>query len=649
MFDVKSKFIFTIFALILTPKILAVEDAQDSAPVANFEQHHAEVDKLSKLLEISEVKAVYDKCLAAQVQTPDIVVSDCLWKGNGAIEGIENNESLVEKIQNKLDETLNENGINQYESVTAISLKKENTAAQKALEKFYLKKMSKEIFGEFDASGKPIGGKHKIIDHTKFNTLYQNQLTKNILTGISSFCIEATLTNNKNDPATPNSKIAFPVIKKDTTERRKIRKQNVTSLTTSAAGATTTAAELSSDKWTNCFLNAQYVCHGGERTQMENNNGAKVPQRDSSNKVIKHTAKFYLDVKATCTANDCVSEEDFNYTKKRACELTNFLKVTRQNLKTVEKISEGYNQVFAKKGVSLEATDSKMQVNTEQVTLDKKVDTLTSTTSNEFVNESGFSEAANEDLAELEKCVTKDPTTGKLTFTGDENSCKKFLNTDKEASEKLKAEHALRLRGLSAKVSKLDETTDDTKELEKYLSDQGLSKDAIGDQLANTNIKELKKQIIARYDAEKEQLIKSLNDQIDATTSKEEGKFDFADSNSKDLEKLEKIHKELSSKTESYAQLIHFNNVVSGFLDIEEKGGKKKQNTASIKRELANSAFAQDNLEGNETLKTAGYTDQNENLEESLSGVELKDDEEQGATLGVDKINTVILKYDTEE
>lgn len=656
MTGAKSRFIFTLMIFSLSPIILGVEAGEESTPATHFEQHNEEVDKLSKLLEIPEVKGIYDQC--SKIDGVDM--SKCLWQGNATanIVGIQNNEQVMEKIQSSLDDTLKDNDINQYESVTAISLKKETSLAQKSLEDFYLNKMSSEIFGEFDASGKPVDGKHKIIDHTKFNTIYQNQLTKNILTGISSFCIEAKVVNQ------------FPLISSKKSNRDSQRKTNLTSLQ-GAGNGTLTGAEITSSQWKDCFVNAQYLCHGGNKTEMVDNNGVKEPKRDSAGNVVKNNAKHYLSITTCSSTSDCDAkstaakkkecrdekkkcdqkQKDYKYTQQRACELTNFLKVTRQNLKTVEKISEGYNQAFSKGGVAIQGTDAKQQSNTEQVSLDKKVDKLTATTSNEFINESGFSDATTNDLAELEKCIQKDPTTGVITYTGDENACKKFLNTDREASEKLKAEHMLRLKGLSAKVSKLDATSDDTKELESYLSDQGLSNDEIGNQLAATDIKKLKQQIIDRYDAEKEQLIKSLNEQIEDKTSTNNGSLDLAaGAASRDLQKLEKIHSELSSKTENYAQLIHFNNVVSGFLDIEEKGGKKKRNTASIKRELENSAFSNDNLGKNQILGAAGYQDQNEKVEESLSGVEISDnDGEQGATLGVDKINTVILKYDTEE
>ncbi|OUR94112.1 hypothetical protein A9Q84_17530 [Halobacteriovorax marinus] len=647
---IKSLFIFTALLLCFIPTVLAEPQAQaidESAPTTHFQQHNDEVDKLSKLLEISEVKAIYEQC---SKKDPAVEMSNCLWNGDGVggtIQGIAANENLMDKIQNKLDETLNDGNINQYESVTTISLKKETTGAQKKLEDFYLNKMGKEIFGEYDAQGKPVGGKHKIIDHTKFNTLYQNQLTKNILTGISSFCIEAKVIKK------------FPLISQSESKRKTQRITNVTSLKDPVSGGTNplTGAEIASENWKNCFVNAQYLCHGG----------VKISKADDGT-VSKKYAKTELGVKTCDDPSDCDASsvtdkpkckrdiktckqknKDYKYTKTRACELTNFLKVTRQNLKTVEKISAGYDQVFSKGGRGIQGTDSKNQANTQQVVIDKKIDTMTSVTSNEFINDSGFSDGAKEDLAELEKCIQADQN-GNAVAIADANACKKFLNTDKEASEKLKAEHAIRLKALTEKVKKIDIETEDTKELESFLQDQGMSDDDIGNQLANVDIVKLKEQIISRYKREKEELIKSLNDEINKTTSTEDGKFDFDKGDaSADLQKLKKIHSELSSKTESYAQLIHFNNVVSGFLDIEDQSGKKTRNTASVKRELANSAFSQDNLGKTGALGDARYVDQNETIQESLKNVELTDDGgEQGATLGVDKINTVILKYDTE-
>ncbi|WP_372654717.1 hypothetical protein [Halobacteriovorax sp.] len=629
-----NKVILSILFLSASLTLQAQEAQTIEAPeYQNYEQSNDQSDQLEKLLEIPEVNAIYQQCNQLKATDTKLEISDCIWKN------VVDNEDIKSKIASKLN-NLDQDKVKKYESVNVLPLAKESTESQKKLEEYYYKNMNQQIFGD-SVNGKNADGSYQVVDHSKFNTIYQNQLTKNVLTAISSFCIEASIKGS--------GEASFPLISSSVSKRNTQRQSNIKTLsktTVTVNDKSLSGAQSQSNDWQNCFINAQYVCHDGTKSW-----------KDSEGNIKEATAKKTIGYDCDIEDKECVNlRESYDYTKTRACELTNYLKVAKQNLKAVETISEGYNQLQKTGGIQAIATGEKPSANgnlIKQVSLDNKVDDITSVSSNEFVNESGFSEGVNSDLAELENCISKDPETGSYNLApGAEESCKKYLNTDREQVETLKAEYALRLRGLAEKVKTIDATSEDTDGVEDFLKDQGYTDDEIGQTIeANTDIKALKDQIIARYENEKLELIKSMNDKMESTASTNDGVIDVS-ANSQDVSKLIKIHEELSSKTEQYAQLIHFNNVVSGFLDIDQEGKETRKNTASIQREIANSAFSEDNL-ANSPEMAVKYANQNENLEKSLeaNSIELSEKDkgnDEGATLGVDKINNVILNYDID-
>jgi hypothetical protein len=618
--------------LLCSSASFAVTDEASEGSSGYYQQHNEDVDQLAKLLEMPEVQEIKTKC--EKENDPDL--STCIWNK------VQENEATKEKVIAKMNETLEDskNGISQYESVTALATKNNKSKSLKALEKFYAEKISKELFGDPAAQSDKI----KLLDHKKFNKIYENQLTKNILTAVSSFCIEANMING------------FPLISRNESGRNSQRKTNIKSL---SAGTVTkddgngnqveiSSAEKESSNWQLCMDNAQYVCHGGEKII-----------KDSDGNKTKVTAKSKLGV--DCSSSDSDEKDkckDFNYTKGRACELTNYLKIAKQNLKAVEKIAEGYKEIGKIKSYGVEGTDSKMKKVTENVVIDKeKLENITSTSSNEFANESGFSDEVKADLADLERCVTKNPDTGAMEFVaGAEESCKKYLNTDHESRDQMMQEHMLRQKALAAKVEKLNDTGDSEEDLKKFLRDQGRSDEEIEKQLKNVDIKKLKEQITQRYENEKDALIESMNARLEKTSSEKDGMIDITPG-SKDLVKLTKIHEELSAKTESYTQLIHYNNIVTGFLEIQDKDGNSKgRNTASIKKELENSAYTEDSMQKLGIDKTA-YENQLEGIGNAIEASNISlggsqsasnSEEETSSTIGVDRINEDILNYDIE-
>ena len=631
----------------------AVESEAEET-TGNFQQQDDDLDQLEKILDISEVKEIKKQC---EAETPPAVragessdggdTGSCIWRLISRPE----NSAIQEKVQAQMDETLEEfDGISQHESVKVVSLKKDDSESLKALELFYAEKLQKELYGEATGSNDLTTSKAaQIIDHKKFNKIFENQMTKNILSAVSTYCIEAEMIGTHN----------FPMLKKNDGARRAVRKANLTKLSgaeltkvdANGNSVKVSALKNSSQEWQSCMVNIQYVCHGGKKHIKDDKGKVKT---DSAGNPISVSADDEFDAAFPDAADAKKLAANKAYSKMRACEVTNYLKVAKQNLKAIERISEGYKELEKTSGYGLKGQDIKNKVIAEEIVLDKgKLDNITSTSSNEFANESGFGEKVNTDLVEFEKCFAENSNGAFEVVPGSEDLCKKYLNTDHEAVEKIKQEHALRQNALALKVSKLKDGSED--ELKQFLLDQGRDEEEVDEQLKNIDIDALKLQITERYTNEKEQLIKSLNAKLDAQTSKNSGKIVAVDDNSK----LKKIHTELSNKTESYAQLIHYNNMITGLLDIKDEDGKSRRNTASIQREMESNSFSEanvDNLDLSDSDKQA-YISATENLQEVVKSENIADssdssssnqEEETTTTIGVDKINEEILNYDIE-
>jgi hypothetical protein len=630
-----------IFSLLLGLQNIVLAEEATEETSGYYQQQDDELDQLSKLMEIPDIKKVKKVCETENATD----LGTCIWGK------VKKDPALSEKVQALMDETLEEHeGISQHESVKVVSLKNDDSESIKALEKFYAEKLSKELFGESAPGSTQDLSKSKteeIIDHKKFNKIFENQMTKNILSAVSTYCIEADL----------DHKSGFPVVKPDLKDRQKQRKENIKSLSgpdqdsTDDNGNTikVSALKKSSSNWQNCMLDIQYVCHGGKKQKINPDDG-KFVRRDDGTIVTERFSKSGFE--------DDKEVDVYDYSKTRACEVTNYLKIAKQNLKALEKISAGYEELASGSSYGLEGKDINKKVIAKEIVLDKgKLDNITSTTSNEFVNEAGFAGKTNDDLANLEKCIklkdkVNDSEPDEYEFVGGaQETCKKYLNTDHESVEKIKLEHDLRQRALAAKVEKLKDGSED--EIKQFLIDQGRDEESIEEDLKNVDFEVLREQITNRFAAEKEELIKSLNQKLEKQTSSSAGAIDLNPNGGtgSDLEKLSKIHEELSAKTESYAQLIHYNNMVTGLLEIKDDKGKSRRNTASVTREMENNAFSEKNIEGLNVEDKQGYISNTENLEEVVAREDISEsssdsESETSTTIGVKKINEEVLNYD---
>lgn len=266
-----------------------------------------------------------------------------------------------------------------------------------------------------------------------------------------------------------------------------------------------------------------------------------------------------------------------SHSVKNACEVTRGLKDIRQNLLHTGEILKQIKD--SKLGNSDRIQDSKGSPDiyiAGSAEGEKSLDHLTGISSGEL-ERSGFA-AENEAMKNelTEKCLggSEDPV------------CKQYLHDEEEKKklDELAAEAEVRGKMISDKINDMNTP----EEWKAYLKKEGRSDEEIEKLVAN--ITELKDQIKKQYDAERTALIQKMKDRMGIRSST---KTD-AQTNPP---KISEIISDISSRTKNYAQLVQFNNVVSGYLPLSSEGNKnsnapqeKLTNINAVKRELGDSA-----------------------------------------------------------
>ena len=279
----------------------------------------------------------------------------------------------------------------------------------------------------------------------------------------------------------------------------------------------------------------------------------------------------------------------------------------------------------------------------------KNIDHLTTLTSNEVINTSGYGSALEVQAQELQaKCI--DAANSEL--------CKKYLNSSEEKKklEKAMDEYVVESGAIQNKIEK--EVTDEAG-VEKYMKDERREK--VEEMVNSDNAEILKDKIQTNYEQEREMIIKQLAENINKTSVA--GKSDDP-TTVENKGQLEGIKKQIESTASEYKELVHFNNVISGYFSVEDSSGKKLgANTQTLAQEMADSAFASDK-------EVAGRSPSNlENSANNYGAKDFKllqqitdtitqqnnqhDDEDENnrssASLSPDQINDSMLGYGTEE
>ncbi|MBK25156.1 MAG: hypothetical protein CME70_14275 [Halobacteriovorax sp.] len=513
-------------------------------------------NRLELILESGAAKEKYDQCKEL-IGTKKLTsaVSDCLWEGKVPGETSPNPAyALTEEEKGKVTEALEAVGENyagdtpdmnkdKFESLDSGFLKEaKKDPAFKKLNEFLTAKLKKEIYGEAEK------GKLKVADHMVYHELYKSQLSKNVIQAISSYCLDADVDNNY-------------LVPMDKDDLKKLRKKNIERLGKQDVDPETNEP-LAQKHFNKCMGNLKHICYGTGLARIE---------EDGKDKFVSYSK---LD--------------DSNYpdSKTRACNVVTYMKQIKQNIIALDGIKKKMDDLGIERGKAVRlGLDQGQELQEYDSNKNEQITTLTS---KELVEDSGFKEANDEKKNEFEKCLNEE---GEIQ---DESLCEKFVSTsasEREEAAKLLAEAELRSRGQKKRI---EDKVQDEEGVTKYLTDQGYTEEEISQMKNDPDIVDkLVGEINQRFDAEREAYIKSIREKLKGKVAEETEKDGVKSLDTK--AKLNEIKDELTSRTERYTELIHFNNIVSGFIETQDDEGNSGSNTTGMALELKGSAYGAGN------------------------------------------------------
>ncbi|MCO4795010.1 MAG: hypothetical protein KC493_14940, partial [Bacteriovoracaceae bacterium] len=499
-------------------------------------------------------------------------------------------------------------------------------------------------------------------------TLYKSRISKNVLETISAFCMEAV-------PVEKGGVTSFLIphakgpnsAKKDVELRKAARAWNLANM----SKTTEKGKNVANSVWEMCMGKINNVCteksvtcsvakdDKGQCPPGKNTNETKldfdsfyktaindVPfskyQRpDSSSTSLIGAIGKYIDPNSRVSQRDFNTEASYQATTGSACKVSQYLKGSRQTLKALEKLTNKLDERNSKGGnvigLDLKVCDGKVNKDgckakdsiKEYDSGDKEtgIDSLTTMTSKEAVEGSGMKDAQKELADEFKKCKE----------SGDEETCKKFLATNRKEQEAMLAEYEIRSKAMVGKLEKLEKSTGKD-EITKYLKEEGYSDEQISSMLENPDkVKKLKTEIKEKYATSRKNLINEMKRKLDGGTTKKDGQIDVKE----DAAAIDTIAAELTDKTSRYRDLVHFNNIVSGYLAIGE-GEDAKRNTASLFREL-------EDVDGSDQAAQTAKDGITQAASEAGISDDREDENKDPASLGVDEINEHILDHEIVE
>lgn len=591
---------------------------------------------LGKAMDIDGVKQIYNSCFDYyQNQNNGVIeankIMNCVWSGNinANISGVSQSKELSRQVNDliKTDSKGNEVQDSRFvnegqqkerkyetgEHTEAVTKLEEENKAFTALKKYYNEKLLETLYGKkIENSKEKLIKTERTVDQLTFYKLHKSQLGKNIINSLSSYCIEARIVDD------------MPFIENSISLRKKTKKSNLENLSKLTNGKEGKTIRASRD-WNVCISNLQHIC----------NQPSKYEEYDEQGNKTGRTANYSeSSLIAKCESSngrlkkeDC--EETVRYSQRRACTVTQYLSEARKNMIALDETIDKYSDLK----ISDRAPANSPKFYKDQEGL-KSIDELTSLTSSEVI-ESEYAQKNQEDIQRLDECI-QSPS---------EEKCENFLKNDRDEQIEELAEIKLKQEANLQRLKEID--SDDKASIANLLISEGYTEEDAKKMAEMDNIKD---QIEERYSAQKDAIIANLSEKIDKLTMNGE-KIDLT-TGSKDFEKLQKLKTELESKSEDFAQLVHYNNLISGYLNIQDDEGNKTRNTASIKRELEGNAFSSESLEKNKDLgiKKSFNNDYDTYANQVLNqtGIPLdaeESDDSDTKDLSVGQINDFILNY----
>ena len=258
-------------------------------------------------------------------------VPDCIWA-----QLPEQKKKEIQEFLSKSEEGSDES--TDYDGVDLNNFRQKKTKTIAKLEGYLQKRLNEALYGNDQ------GKIRAAADHQVFHRIYQSQLGKNVINGLSSFCLEAK-EDGKGKGIKGQQYVKYK-IPEDSEEAKKVREENIKKLAEKGAGEGPQAF----DHFNTCISSVSLNCEQG--------------------------------------ASD-------TYSQNRACEVLKFIKSMKFALKEVEAIQDRWKE--RGEGFAFGQVQG-------QVKNDVDVDKIVNVTSNEVYDKSEIQGVAKEEAEILKKC-----------------------------------------------------------------------------------------------------------------------------------------------------------------------------------------------------------------------------------------------------
>lgn len=566
--------------------------AADSAPKKNEVSGGIVInDSLQKLMNIDGVEPIYKDCqqrYAVETDTQSTDQLTCLW------DAVKKNAQLKKKVQEvyaqelKGEKTSSEEGRAPASASTlsltarkaSIATDYESDPAVAALSDYYGKKLDVILNPDVALTAEE-RKKNTIlsVDHRQFIDLYKSELGKTIISAFTSYCLDT-----KPDSCTCSS------------AEQKVCAEDKEKC--SCAQSSCVIASLESDR---------------KKDREANLKSLKVADLKSNSSDAIKWNMCIGSVSKSCISNP---PKELEETNKRACLIMDYVKSARKNIMVADTQKTFYDDLNSTQTANIAG-------NMKAITDLKKTssDALLDMSSNDV--KTAMEKPMKSKIKELEGCYKDDVIVNA-------KACEKYLSVNKDENDTALAE--LGMRQIAQEGILEQELSSSDQKVRDYLKEEGFSKQEIESMTADKkSIEQVKKEILERYANQKSAIIKEMADRIADKTSATDGKIE---NNASNLSKLEKIKKEMQSRSSDLQNLVYFNNVVSSYLEISDGKGTNSRNTASL--------FA----EANSLEK-----DQATLMKDQIEKAKLKDQKGSANTtnLEVETINDAFLDYSVEK
>ena len=533
-----SKFYSMMFFIALSSSAFGADDKTEKKAPTGAVGGVVVNESLQRMIEIKGVKPIYEKCDKSVKPNSDISVRgpdvfNCLW------EVVKKDEKLKEQVlkaykeetkkiepdkETQLTQTTTLGRAPASSSSESLISKNNNVAndygadpSVKALSDFFGKKLDEILNPSKGLTKDEIkNGVILTVDHKKFIDLYKSELGKTIVSAFTSYCIDT-------DP----------------------------------------------EKYKCSELKEGFSCKGSE-VIIDEDSGIRKGHRDENIKSLKianldgnskESAKWQYCI-SQVTPN-CKADNSSKESSKRACLIVDYVQAAKQNIIVADRQLEDYKL--------LGGSTANLAENMKEVSDLNKTssDSLLELTSKDVKDSLKDSHAKT--TKEFEACYKDDKIV-------DAEACKKFLNTNTDENAKALVELQMRQEMQQEKLETALKSDDTVKE---YLKQEGFETKEIESLTKDKGaVENARKEIMDRFKAQKDAIIKEMAAKIQKTVSTENGKITNSEP---DKTKLEKIGEELKNRKDDLANLVQFNNIVSSYISISDSKGKSAgRNTASL-------------------------------------------------------------------